>query len=304
VRLQAKNLLIDPNGFDRVDVSGGLGGVNLSPPATGTTKVMLGIGGAGGGGLMRFEDISGGTTPPKTLMTRCSEAPKVLPFDPNPNPNTTTGPCDDLPESQDYLSVGAWAKPLRRPDSYSGATSCWYRAEGNFFTLEFASDDLSVPSSPEFGWNMKVLYGTGTPTEINYRGPDPNSPFGSGDFETNLGSQVNYLNGATPPGNQHGTGPFDPVTGGAYLSVRFQGAVAVADISSNPCNVQLSGIGSKIAEGSLTPWVRHPAELNEFFPRPNMIRYVVVFDRGGALPGSPAAQIQGITGLIIHAQPD
>lgn len=303
VRLQAKNLLIDSNGLDRVNVSGGLGGVNLSPAVSGP-PIMLGIGGAGGGGLMRFEDISGGTTPPATLMTRCSEAPKLLPFDPLPNPNTTTGPCVGQPESQDHLSVGAWAKPLRRPDSYSGAVSCWYRAEGNFFTLEFAPDNLSVPTSPVYGWNMKVLYGSGTPTAINYRGPDPNSPFGSGDFETNLGSQVNYVNDANPPGNQHGTGPFDSAPGGAYLSVRFQGAVAIADISSNPCNVQLSGLGSKIAEGSLTPWVRHPAELNEFFPRPNMLRYSIVFDRAAAPPGSPAVLIQGITNLIIHAQPD
>jgi len=303
VRLQAKNLLIDSNGSGRVNVSGGLGGVNLSPAFSGP-PIMLGIGGDGSGGLMRFEDISAGTNPPATLMTRCSEAPKLLPLDPLPNPNTTTPPCVGLPESQDYLSVGAWAKPIRRPDSYSGAVSCWYRAEGNFFTLEFAEDDLSVPASPVLGWNMKVLYGSPTPTEINYRGPDPNSPFGSGDFETNLGSQVNYVNDANPPGNQHGTGPFNPAAGGAYLSVRFQGAVAVADISSNPCNVQLSGVGSKIAQGSLTPWVRHPAELNEFFPRPNMLRYTIVFDRAGAPPGSPAALIQGITGLIVHAQPD
>ena len=303
VRLQAKVLNIDPNGLGRVDVSGGLGGVNLSPGFTGPA-VMLGLGGDGGSGLIRLEDISAGTNPPKSLMTRCSEAPKLLPFDAlDLNPNTTSGPCVGLPESEDHLSVGAWAKPLRRPDSYSGAVSCWIRPQGRFFTVQFDPDDLSVPTAPVYGWNMKVLYGT-PPVAINYRGPDPNSPFGSGDFETNLGSQVNYLNDALPPGNSHGTGPFNPVAGGTYLAVRFQGAIAIADTSSNSCDVRLSGVESQIAPGSLTPWVRHPAELNEFFPRPNMLRYCIVFDRGAATPGSPGALIQGVTGLIIHAQPD
>jgi hypothetical protein len=115
---------------------------------------------------------------------------------------------------------------------------------------------------------------------------------------------VNYLDAPTPPGNQFGTGPFDPALGGVYLSVRFQGAVAITDVSDNPCSVTLAGIGSEIAIGSLTPWVRHPSELNSFSPRPNMVRFCIVFDRSGAQAGTPAALIQGITGLVIHAQPD
>lgn len=306
VRLQAKILNLDSNGVGRVDVSGGMGGVNLSPDMMGL-PIMLGTGGNGGAGLMRLEDLSGGMNPPATLMTRCSEAPKLLPFDPIVNPNTMSGqPCFQQPESEYILSVAEWDKPQRRPDSYSGAASCWIRPAGRFFSIQFDSDEGPAPDTV-YGWNMKVLYGdpnSGPPTPINYRGPDPNSPFGGGDFEKNLGSQVNYLNDANPPGNQYGTGPFDPLPGGTYLSVRFQGAVAIADISSNPCNVTLSGVGSKIAPGSLTPWVRHPLELNQFLPRPNMLRFTIVFDRSGAPAGSPAALIQGVTDLIIHAQPD
>jgi hypothetical protein len=183
--------------------------------------------------------------------------------------------------------------------------SCWIRPQGRFFTVQFDPDDLSMPGNPFYGWNMKVLYGSpGSPTRINYRGPDPNSPFGNGDFETNLGTHVNYLNAANPPGNQFGTGAFDPAPGGNYLAVRFQGAVAISDISANPCNVALTGVGAKIAPGSLTPWVRHPSELNGFLPRPNMLRFCIVFDRSGAVPGTPAAMIQGVTDLIIRAQPD
>jgi hypothetical protein len=307
VRLQAKVLNLDSNGVGRVDVSGGLGGVNLSPGMVMGTSISLGAGGFGGGGLMRLEDLSGGLNPPATLMTRCSEAPKLLPFNPTDlDPNTTSGPCVGLPESEDFLSVGAWDLPLRRPDSYSGAVSCWMRPTGRFFTIQFDEDDFTIPTNPVMGWNMMVLYGDPgtTPTRINYRGPDPNSPFGSGDFETNLGSTMNYVNEALPAGNQFGTGAFIPTPGGTFLAVRFQGALAIADTSSNPCNVPLSGVGSKIAPGSLTPWVRHPAELNEFLPKPNMLRFTIVFDRSGAPPGSPASRVQGITDLVINAQPD
>jgi hypothetical protein len=307
VRLQATVINIDGNSPGRINVSGGLGGVNISPASGGGT-ITLGQGGSGGSGLIRVEDLSGGTSPPATLMTRCSEAFKILPFDPTHiDSNTTSGPCHGLPEDEDVLSVGIWGQSRKRPESFSGAVSCWVRPPGNFFTVNFNADDLSVPTSPVYGWNMQVVYdgpGPGGPILINYRGPDPNSPFGSGDFETNLGSVVNYLDDANPPGNQFGTGPFDPGNSGSYLAVRFQGALAIGDISGDPCNVQLAGVGSQIAAGSLTPWVRHPSDLNLFQPRPNMIRFCVVFDRSLAAPNSVPSFIRGVTNLIIHAQPD
>jgi hypothetical protein len=305
VRLQAKTVVIDATA-GHIDVSGGLGGLNVSPGDSGG-NVSLGQGGDGGSGLVRLEDLSAGTSPPATNMTRCSEAPKILPFDPSHiDPNTISGPCVGLPESEMLLSVGAWSPPTKRPETFSAAVSCWMRPIGDFFTLDFLADDLSQ-SPPIYGWNMQVLYhdpASGNDILTTYRGRDANTPFGSGDFESNFGNLVNYLNEANPPGNQFGTGPINPAATGSYLSVRFQGALAISDISGDPCNVTLSGSGSEIATGSLTPWVRHPAELTQFLPRPNMVRFCIVFDRSMAPAGSIAANVRGVTDLMIHAQPD
>jgi hypothetical protein len=180
------------------------------------------------------------------------------------------------------------------------------RPIGDFFTLDFLADDLSQ-SPPVYGWNMQVLYhdpASGNDVLTTYRGRDANTPFGSGDFESNFGNLMNYLNEANPVGNQFGTGPINPAATGSYLAVRFQGALAISDISGDPCNVTLSGAGTQIGTGSLTPWVRHPAELAQFLPRPNMIRFCIVFDRSMAPAGSIAANVRGVTNLVIHAQPD
>ncbi|HEV8111544.1 MAG TPA: Ig-like domain-containing protein [Planctomycetota bacterium] len=308
VRLQATLVNIDYSlsSPSHINVAGGLGGVNTSPDDNGGT-LSIGHGGDGGSGLVRLEDLSGGTTPPATLMTRCSEAMKILPFDPTHiDPNTLSGPCVGLPESEMLLSVGPWSPPTRRPETFSGAVSCWMRPAGNFFTLGFTADDLAA-SPPTYGWNMDVVYHdpvSGNDVLTPYRGRDANTPFSTGDFESNLGSAVNYQNEIDPPGNQFGTGPYIVAPSGTYLSVRFQGAVATSDISGDPCDVILSGGSSQIGGGSLTPWVRHPEELNQFLLRPNMIRFCVVFDSSLATPGSIPANIRGVTNLRIEAQPD
>ncbi len=203
------------------------------------------------------------------------------------------------------LSVGPWSLPTRRPETFSSSVSCWMRPTGNFFTLAFTADDLSA-TPPIYGWNMDVVYHNASGADVltSYRGRDANTPFSSGDFKSNFGSAVNYLNEADPPGNQFGTGLFDPGATGTYMTVRFQGALAVSDISGDPCDVSLQGTDSKIAGGSLTPWVRHPSELNLFQPRPNMVRFCVVFDSSLAAPGTIPANVRGVTGLLIRAQPD
>lgn len=305
VRLQSQSVVIDDTP-GHIDVSGGLGGLNVSPAENGG-NTSLGQGGDGGSGLVRLEDLSGGTTPPATLMTRCSEAPKILPLATQVDGNTPqSDPCYGQLENEFVLSVGAWSPPTKRPETFSAAVSCWMRPTGDFFTLNFDSDDLSQ-SPPFYGWNMQVLYhdpASGNDVLTTYRGRDANTPFASGDFESNFGNLVNYLDEANPPGNQFGTGPVNPAATGSYLAVRFQGALAISDISGDPCNVTLSGTGSQIATGSLTPWVRHPAELAQFQPRPNMIRFCIVFDRSMAPAGSIAANVRGVTNLMIHAQPD
>jgi hypothetical protein len=304
VRLQSKVLNLS-SGVPHVNVGGGAAGLSHGPDeVTGQPQISLGQGGAGGNGLVRLEDLSGGTTPPSTTMTRCSEAPLVLPFDPTHlDPNTTSGPCVGLPESESILSVGPWGVTTHRPETFSAAMSCWMRPTGDFFTLEFTADDPNA-TPPLFGWNMDVLYHLPSGDVLTpYRGRDANTPFATGDFESNLGSTVNYLNAANPPGNQYGTGLFDPGAGGSFMTVRFQGALAITDISSNPCDVALTGASSEIQTGSLTPWVRHPSDLNLFLPRPNMIRFCVVFDRSLAGQAVPA-NIRGVTNLRVQAQPN
>jgi hypothetical protein len=144
-----------------------------------------------------------------------------------------------------------------------------------------------------YGWNMDVIYNPGSGEQlIAYRGPDPNSPFQTGDFQTNLG---NTLNHGLPTGT------------GSYFAVRFQGAKSKANVSSHPCDVNLVSFGtnqSDIVSGSLTPWVQHPADLNSFTPRPDMVRFCVVFDTSLVTAGSIGSFIKGVTNLKIRTLPD
>jgi hypothetical protein len=137
---------------------------------------------------------------------------------------------------------------------------------------------------------MDVVYNPGTGEQlIAYRGPDPNLPFPSGDFQSNLGNTLN-----------HGL----PLPQGSYFSIRFQGAKSKSSVAGHPCNVDLIGADSDIVTGSLTPWVQHPADLNSFSPRPDMLRYCVVFDTALVTPGSVGFFIKGVTNLKVRVQPD
>jgi hypothetical protein len=305
VRIQAQLLDIlardpnDPHDAPRVDVSGGVGGMWSSSYPLGAVNPIisvLGKGGDGGQGLMRLEDLSGGTNPPTTLMTRCSEAPKLAPYD------AVNDVCGKL-----SLSVGPWDLSINRPETFSGASSCWMKAPGNYFQLDFVADDLTH-NPPIYGWNMDVVYhDTASNTDVltTYRGRDANTPFPTGDFESNLGTAVNYLNAASPPGNAYGTGAFDPSRFGTYLAVRFQGAVADLDtVGRSPCDLVIMGSGSQIEPGSLTPWVSNPAELNNFRPRPNIVRFCVTFDRSLALAAGVNSLINGVTNLKIQVLPN
>ena len=233
------------------------------------------IGGAGSPGLIRVED-----GPPATF-TRALIAPLVAPF------NSILDP-----ESKDYVSVGAWVLPRKRPESFTASVSCWLQPQGNFFLLRFNPDDLANPDPAQrYGWNMDVIYTTtGGDLLVKYRGPDANFPIsGFDDFEEAIGNQLN-----------HGLAAGQ----GSYFAVRFQGAKSLTNISNQPCDVVLNGVGQEIQTGSLTPWVKHPSDLNQFSPRPNMIRFCIVFDMALVTPGSTPSLIKGVTNLKINALPD
>jgi hypothetical protein len=269
VRVQGNPLLFDTTGGVHVNIAGGAGGINPT----------FGAGGNGSPGLVRLEDKAG-------LIVATTVAPHILPF------NATE------PDSIDFLSVGAWGSPRNRPETYTASVSCWLQPvlpEGEtFFSLDFVADNTST-NPPTLGWNMDVIYDSGTGEHLyKYREPvgphsDPTYPFPAGqDFESVLGDKLN-----------HGLPPHQ----GSYFCVRFQGALSAGDVP-DPCHVLLSGPQAGVISGSVTPWVKHPAQLNQFNPHPNMVRFTVVFDKFLASSGSIASFIKGVTNLKIKAQPD
>lgn len=221
------------------------------------------IGGQGGAGLIRLEGLN-------SLPVAADIASLIAPTD------TAVVGADAL----NVLSIGSWNIPRLRPESYSGSMSCWMRPEGNFFQIVFLDDSPSEKNPDErYGWDMDVLYGS--PAQAySYRDPS-NSPFSPQSIEQRFG---NVFDGPSP---------------GSYVVVRFQGARSAGEIT-DLCNVDPL---TQIVTGSQTPWVSHPAQLNQFSPRPNMIRFCVIFDFAATF-GNPQSQVQGVTALRIRTQPD
>lgn len=261
IRIQALNFpssALNPAMPPRLDISGGLGGTNT----------LGSVGGEGGAGLIRLEGRN--STPVASEI-----ASLIAPTD-----TSVVGP-----NAVNVLSIGSWTTPRLRPESYSGATSCWMRPEGNFFQIVFLADNPGATDPlARYGWDMNVIYGPSSQV-FSYRDP-ANSPFSGQSIEQR------YPNLFAGPGT------------GSYLTVRFQGARSAGEIS-DLCNVDIE---TQVVPGSLTPWVSHPDQLNQFSPRPNIIRFCVVFDFaavfGGAQGQVEQAQIQGITDLRIRTQPD
>ncbi|MDP6539494.1 MAG: Ig-like domain-containing protein [Planctomycetota bacterium] len=298
VKLQA--LVVDVASLPgRVNVAGGAGGV--------------GVGGSLGGdaspGLIRIE-FYGGPSAANQGDHAGEFAPWIAPYDPD---DLDPGGFNDPFDSAAILSVGAWGAfasgaPIVqrfRPASFSAGASCWMQPQGNFFELSFKGDNSETPDDPTApdskGWNMEVLYDTG-PNGVKafpYRGQplssDSDYPFDPGDgsnpgmdFETFLGQLINH----------------DEAEGeGSLFAVRFQGARATG-VPTDLCDVELAGFDSEIQPGSLTPNVRHPEDLNLFVPRPNMVRFTVVFEEFLRSQGPIQNSIVGVTNLKIGVQPN
>src|SRR5574341_1084624 len=128
------------------------------------------------------------------------------------------------------------------PTGWSGAQSCWIRPEGNFFKLAFED------------WDMHLVIESQAESQ-SFRGDNDLFPPGTS-LEEAWGSDF----------------------GDAPVVVRFQGARATG-VLVDPCAVPESGISSPLAPGSITDWVRNPAELNDFFPddslSSNIFRFVI-----------------------------
>ena len=272
IRLQSQTVTLGGQP-DQVNVQGGLGGVGAGGS----------IGGEGSPGLVRIEH----TDFVDTTTSAALYSPFVAPARPNE-------PSYNMPyTSAAILSLGAWGSPQFRPESFSGSQSCWMKPIGNFFELAFSEDDAGAPNDPDAkGWNMDILYNTGSGIKaFPYRGlsSDPDFPnMGGMDFETFLGTTLNH-DEASP-------------NAGSFLVVRFQGARATGELA-DPCNVNLQ-FGNEIETGSLTPWVRSPEDLNLFSPKPNMVRFAVIFEPRLASQGAIQANITGVTNLQVLVQPN
>ena len=239
----------------------------------------LSLGGQGGAGILRIES----EFPVDTLAA----APKVMPFDP------LVGSDFGGPDSSNIFTTGDWLPDASGPGARSGSQSCWLRPEGFFFQISYKEDDFTDPLAPVLGWDMQIFAPTDPGTSFSYRDKnDLNNPFADSAealFGTDLGGLA-----------------------GAPVIVRFQGA-RIAEVPEDLCTADFLENGGSISTESLTPWVRHPAELNTYweavFPgdpqevkarRPNIIRYSILFDSTSV--NAPA--FGGVESFEIFALPD
>ena len=234
----------------RFSIEGGNGGLGVN----------LSTGGIGSPGFLRMESFD-----PLNYNT---EASKLL-------PSATSVASIYGASLTDIFFVDDWEPTALGSSATSGGQSCWIRASGSYFLLDFYDDDF--PSAGDLGWDMDVVIsGFGVQS---WRGD--NDIYGVS-LEEQFGSAL----------------------GAAPLVVRFQGARNLSTLD-DACNVALHGVDSPVFPGSVTEWVEHPSMLNDYFPgepakRSNMIRFLIVWDASQV----GYDQITGIEEVSISVQPD
>jgi hypothetical protein len=258
-----------------IDISGGAGGDGLWSMFT---AGVLTQGGAGGAGLVRVEDNDG-------MLTFGDVETNLLP--------SGLSTIEFLSVAPGYLDASTLV--LQRPDSISGATSCWLRPLGAFQSLAPRAD--AGTSVADQGWTMDVVLGGGVTRP--FRGGDPGVDSWETEFGNLLGSDLGAGEVASP------------------IIVRFQGARSIGQILSNGCDVNLNDFpNDQVQTGSVTPWVAHPADLGLLLNSagapfsPTMIRYIVMFDRTNDpanmdTPGLilTSEGVVGVDNLRIEADP-
>jgi hypothetical protein len=263
------------NGDSAAPGGAGSGGATLIQSQTitfGPVQHVSIAGGLGGLGVTGSLGGFGGTglarVETKVPPQQSAVAPSIDPFDPL-----------DPTNSLAFLSVGPWLRSRELPASFQGAQSCWIKPSAAFFSMTF-NDDVAGT----LGWDMDLILNLGAgPVTRSYRDPTQGPAMTS--WQAFWGELIDR----------------DLTSGtGAPLIVRFQGAKLVGTLN-NPCLVPISGPTSPILPGSLTPWVRHPVELNGFNPAPDMIRFTIIFDANKATEFS---KILGVTNLRVNAQGD
>lgn len=279
IKLQSRGVNLGNSPGFRLDVSGGAGG--------GTFMIdddwSQSEGGAGGTGLVRIEDVLGQALRP--LL-----APFIDPFEP-------------IDDSLGWVSVDngtnpvdgpGWQTPRERPGSISASSSCWLVPDGNFFEIVFVEDeeDENTGDPDKMGWNMDVKYDPGSgEVLVPFRGDNGGLFFSGNSWENEFGKElgIDGMSGMAAP-----------------IVVRFQGARASGTVER--CDFDLNDpLNNKLIAGSVTPWVDHPALLNDFTISPNLVRFVIIFDAtnsGADDPGQILAFVNGVTNFRIRALPD
>jgi len=290
-----------------IDASGGNGGSGTFPLTSGSATFDLAqAGGAGSGGAVMLQsqtitiqpipgriNVSGGVggegtgrSEPVVPSQGGLGGPGMVRLEANTAPSITSEETKVEPREadlqaiygsgvaiEDIISTATWTTITDPPAGYSGAQSCWIRPDGSFFQLQFA-DDAAVP-----GWDMRLRI-TGQAEPQSYRGE--NVVFPGNTLEQIFGSDL----------------------GSAPVVVRFQGARANS-VLLDPCSVPEAGASSPLAANSLTDWVLHPAELNDFFGAdqsriPNIFRFTIIWDPSQVT----FSQIEGVEDITITMLPD
>jgi hypothetical protein len=254
-------------------------------PALSTTPGVVDVRG-GDGGFTQFTGSRGGTggpgivrieAPPDVVLNPAIEANKVLP---------ATGGAGQPPLGN-VVHVTNWVPKTTGVSARSGFQSCWLVPTGAIFDVTYLEDDLTDPLNPVVGWDLDIELVGGQ--VVPFR------------------TLSSFAGGATTPeqlwGNDLGASP---------IVVRFQGA-RVVTAPQNPCVDSSNDPSGEFLQGSVGPWLRHSAELNDFWAtalpgepdiaaqrKPNAMRYQIVFDRSHP----EAATIVGIRGLRVRCQPD
>lgn len=236
-------------------------------------NVSGGTGGEGSGSIFPVQPTHGGMGSPGLLRLESTTAPDLsLEFSKlSPTAADLLAGYGNAVTVDDIYTSAVWAPPAVAPASWSGAQSCWIRPSGNFFQLVFEEDGADL------GWDLRLrIVGQANPQ--SFRGPNDLFPI---PLEQAFGSDF-------------GTSP---------LVVRFQGARSSGALVE-PCAVPETGSSSPLTAGSMTGWVRHPAELNDFHAQasltPNIFRFLVLWDRSQ----TEIADIQGVEDLNVRVQPD
>jgi hypothetical protein len=244
--LLAQAFDMDLGGFPGVvDVTGGAGGQNI---------LTASKGGAGSPGIVHLENsgayagIFGPDVAVDQVLVAAVESQKIEPLF-TQSANLVVS---------DVLALDNWVPNPTGPGATYGFQTCWLVPQGNVFGVTYLGDSTD-PETMELipGWDLEFELTSlaGLVVPLRALSPQLSGLLGGQSLEQFFGSELGSDTcGCTPS-------PF---------VVRFQGARFLSEIE-DPCNVFLSGDGSPVLPGSVTPWLASPEEVTAYWENFSMI---------------------------------